>query len=156
MTPPIVDVGIDQDDRLPRAEAQPPIRHRENQGRTDQHRQQVIGSVTVRPVAVEISIVSGHESIDQLRKVRLRSRTQLHQRKSRRSVRGEHIAQAVSTARAKSGNLGGHIGDPTVPGVDVDQLTVQGSIFLSRALPRLARQWTSSLSPLKHHWRPRG
>ncbi len=92
----VVGVGIEQADRLPRAEAHPPVDNGHGQRRRRQQRHDVVGPVTGRPVAVAIpAVLAREQSVERVEQVVVRPRTDLDDDQPGRRVRDEQGEQAV-------------------------------------------------------------
>ena len=96
----IVDVGIEQGDRLPRPEGKLATDHRNGQRRRDEKRQHVIGAVTGRAVAMAPALIPRQELVQRGESVVVGTGPQLQDRQARGGMGHEHGEQPVAACRA--------------------------------------------------------
>ena len=94
----VVLVGVEERDRLPGAERQAAADDRDRQRRRGQHRDQVIGPVARRAVAMDPAIVARQEPVQRRHQVRVGTGAQLHDDEAGRGMRHEDVEQAVALA----------------------------------------------------------
>ena len=120
----VVNVRVDENNRLPGPEQRATFAHRQHQRRRDDHGQQVVAAVAGRAVAMPVAIVVRKPPLKRLLEVGFRSGTRLHEGKARGRVRCEDVAEPVPSSVAKLLHLAGHVNDPATACLDSDLRTV--------------------------------
>lgn len=96
----IVDVRIEQGDRLPRAEGELTADHRNGQRGRDEQRHDVIGAVPGRAVAMAPALIARQEPVQRGESVVVRAGPQLQDRQARGGMGHEHRKQPIAACRA--------------------------------------------------------
>ncbi len=105
-------------------ERQPAADDRDRERRRGEQRQDVIGAVAGRAVAVAPAVVAGQEPVERLDRVLLGARPELDDHEARGRVRHEHREQPVPALGGIGGEPGagrGEVGEAAVaPGADLE------------------------------------
>lgn len=117
-SPRVVEVRVDEDDRLPCPEHGPTLVHGEHERRADEGGQEVVGPVAGGAVAMPIAIVPGEEATDRLLQIRLGTGTGLDESEPGRRVRQKDMAEPVAFVTAERLHMVGDVGHEPPAGVD--------------------------------------
>src|SRR6266480_3864197 len=107
----VVDVGVHQGDRLPRAERHTAPEHGQGQGRGDERREQVIGAVAGGPVVVDVAVVPGKQEAEAVPEVLLAAGAKLHHHQTGGGVGDAHVQEAVGLSPDEGRHLLGDVDD---------------------------------------------
>ena len=92
----VVGVGVEQADRLPRPERRAAVDDRDRQRRRRQQRQDMVGTVARRPVAMAVQpVLAWQQPVEGVHEVVVRARSDLDHDEPGRRMRHEHGQQAV-------------------------------------------------------------
>ena len=106
-------------------------------------REQVVGPMAERAVAVAVAVVAGQERAQGFEQVLVRARARLHEGQAGRGVGGEHRAQPVAPAGTEPLHIGGDVERRTPRGLQA-QLQSVHPYFLAAFSGRLL--WPPSLA----------
>jgi hypothetical protein len=125
----VVDVRIDQDDALPRAERRHTSEHRNDERRRDERWQNVVAAVTGTAVPMSVVLGAGQDPLDGVGQVGFGAAAGLEDGDAGRRVRHEHVTEPVTSAPAELQQHLGDVGDQVGTAVDVEQVRVHGVIL---------------------------
>jgi hypothetical protein len=92
----VLPVRINDHDPLPGTQHDIAAVNREDEGRVDERRKQMIGAVAPGAVAMRVAIVFRQEPLQRLLQVQLGAGTRLHQRQPRSGMREEDVEEPVA------------------------------------------------------------
>lgn len=116
---PVVGVWVEQGDRLPDAERKPAADDGDGERRRGQQRQQVIGPVTGRAVAMAPAVVARQDLVKSDQQVVVAAAAQLHHDQAGGGMWHEDDQQAVTLAGDELGALGRDV-ERTAPRAGLD------------------------------------
>lgn len=138
----VVAVGIHEADGLPRAEREPAADDRHRQRWRDEQRQDVVGAMAGRPVAVAVEpFIAREQPVEGVEEILVRAGARLDHHHARGGVRDEHRQQAVAVVGRGPDErlaLGGQVEESAVaPGPDRDLARLYGKMLrmASRSRP---------------------
>src|SRR6266851_3623664 len=125
LAPGIVDVGVHERDRLPGAERHPPPEHGQREAGGDERREDVVGAVAGRSVAVDVTVVPWQQEAKALEEVLVAARAEFHHHEAGGGMGDRDVDQAIALALEERRHVAGDVEDGrAVPGGELDPLAL--------------------------------
>jgi predicted DNA-binding protein (MmcQ/YjbR family) len=113
--------------------------HGNDEGRADERRQYMVGTVPGRSVAVHVPRVAGQEPVERVDEVRLGTGAEFDERDAGGGVRHEDIEQSVAPLGAETLDIAGEVGELASAHVDAQLDRVHGRGIISEMASNMER-----------------